>query len=99
MTERVLRWNVSVNDRVQEIGGGDVLMVACRDRLDVVEVWTLETVPEEWPALPPVKPQRRVLVVGTGYALPKTAVRHLGSTVTSPQAALVWHVFEMGDDR
>lgn len=28
---RVLRWTVLVNDQVQQIGGGDVLLVACRD--------------------------------------------------------------------
>ena len=89
MTDRaVLKWDVPVDDTPHQIGGGQVLHVACQHSASVVTVWTLE--PRNRDA---VTAMRRVQVFGTGQPLPYFA-EHVGSTVTAG-GALVWHVFEL----
>lgn len=86
--DRVLRWEVPVDDDWHSIGGGQVLHVACKpDRADVVHVWTLEPVD---PAAE--EPHRIVSAFGTGHHIDRNAVGdHLGTALALP---LVWHVFE-----
>lgn len=79
--QRVLRWDVPVDDDWHEIGAGAVVHVAARGYRerpgDLVEVWTLE----ETPGIDTSKlPKRSVSVFGTGHLLPRDAV-HVGSAV------------------
>lgn len=87
--ERVLRWEVAVDDLPHEIGGGDVLHVAQGrgGALNIVDVWTRERF--DGPRL--VKPKRRVQAYGTGQPIDWVAP-HLGTAVAGP---LVWHIFEV----
>jgi hypothetical protein len=92
---RVLRYEVPVDDSWHEIGGGWVVHVdnrppAFTGLLPRVEVWTVEELPDDWPATPGLTPHRRVIVVGTGHRIPDTAVEHLGSVLDGP---FVWHLF------
>lgn len=100
MIRRVLRWNVPVDDQWHEIGAGKVLHVNDRlpqfahergPREDVVEVWTEEACPDDFPASE-VEGRRSVRVFGTAQPLPDDAVVHLGSAL-SPLGRLVWHVY------
>lgn len=90
MKRRVLKWDVLVDDREHEIGGGRVRLVACQHSHDVVQVWTEETDHPDWEFA--ARP-RMVRVFGTGQPLPEAA-NHLGSVVTAG-GALVWHVYEV----
>ena len=84
---RVLRWEIPVDDRWHEIGGGRVLHVACRaPSIDIVHVWTVA--PDSTPTAP-----RRARFIATGQPLPATAGDHLGTAITHDDT-LVWHVFE-----
>lgn len=80
---RVLKWNVPVDDKDHPIGAGPVVLVACQDGPEVVQVWTVE---DEGPC-----DRRRARVYGTGQAVPPDDL-HIGSTVAA-RGALVWHVF------
>lgn len=102
--QRVLRWEVPVDDEWHEIGAGRVVEVAVRntrtlDERNLVEVWTLEG------AHPPGTTEpgpRSVIVVGTGHPAPPNT-EYLGTAIvpllTMDQltirsvAGLVWHVF------
>lgn len=86
-TQRVLRWNVPVNDRPHSVGGGPVALVASRET-GMVEVWTVETVNS---LLECAAPKRTVQVFGTGHRVPDGA-EHMGSALDGP---LVWHLFEV----
>lgn len=81
---RVLKWDVSVDDRPHRIGGGKVLHVACQGPVDVVQVWTLETGTDF--------PMVDVQVFATGQPLPGSVVEFVGTTLAYP---LVWHVFKV----
>ena len=91
MTDRaVLKWEVPVDDRPHEIGGGEIVSVACQfpeSRPDVVMVWTIESRPEL------TVPKRVVQVYGTGHPLPNI-VTPLGSAI-AVGGGLVWHVMEL----
>lgn len=81
---RVLRWEVPVDDVWHEIGGGQVVHVASRQGLAIVEVWTLR----DGSGTP--FPGTEVRVFGTGHPLPDDVGAHLGTTLAGP---LVWHLF------
>lgn len=85
MSLRVLKWNVPVDDKPHEIGGGHVLLVACQHGPESVQVWTVE-----------LDEPRTLLaqVFGTGQPLPGSVQAHVGSAVTAG-GELVWHVFEV----
>jgi hypothetical protein len=91
MTSRaVLKWEVPVDDRVHEIGGGEIVSIACQypeSRPDVVMVWTVEERSDG------SGPKRQVQVYGTGHPLSNFA-KPLGSAIAAG-GALVWHVMEM----
>lgn len=79
--QRVLRWDVPVDDQWHEIGGGRVVHVAARAHRkrpgDLVEVWTLEG------AHPPgtTEPGKRsVIVIGTGHTAPENT-EYIGTAV------------------
>lgn len=79
--QRVLRWDVPVDDDWHEIGGGRVVHVAARAHRkrpgDLVEVWTLEG------AHPPgtTEPGKRsVIVIGTGQPAP-ARTHYVGTAV------------------
>lgn len=79
--QRVLRWEVPVDDQWHDIGAGRVVEVAAREHRkrpgDLVEVWTLEG------AHPPgtTDPGKRsVIVVGTGHPAPINT-EYLGTAV------------------
>lgn len=69
--QRVLRWDVPVDDDWHPIGTGRAVHVAARGHRkrpgDLVEVWTLEDGPDTGPW---EVPTRLVTVVGTGHAVP-----------------------------
>ncbi len=85
MTRRVYRWEVPIDDKPHDIGGGPVLHVALRGEPDVVHVWTEELPRQEsvWHV------PRHVQVFGTGHNLPDGAY-HVGSCVAEP---FVWHLY------
>jgi hypothetical protein len=80
--QRVLRWDVPVDDQWHEIGAGYVAHVAARTHRerhgDLVEVWTVEDVADTQVSV--VVPMRSVAVVGTGHQVPDNA-EHIGSAV------------------
>ena len=81
--QRVLRWDVPVDDQWHDIGAGAVVHVAARGYRerpgDLVEVWTLESSPGA--GLDPGDVRKRsVSVFGTGHLLPRDA-QHIGSAV------------------
>jgi hypothetical protein len=82
--QRVLRWDVPVDDQWHEIGAGYVLEVASRgyrDRPgDLTEVWTLEQVEDATFKAVENLPKRSVIVVGTGHQVPDNA-EHIGTAV------------------
>ena len=99
---RVLRWDVLINDTVQEIGGGKVVFVHCRpDELRPgparrVEVWTEEEIPDgmSWKEFGDL-PMRKVAVFGTAHPI-SDGLEHIGSAVDpNPMNRLVWHVYEV----
>ena len=90
MARRVLKWDVPVDDREHEIGGGRVRLVACQHSHDIVQVWTEEP---EHPGFGRTTPPRMARVFGTGHPLPEAA-NHLGSVVTAG-GSLVWHLYEV----
>lgn len=99
-TRRVLRWAVPVDDRWHAIGNGKVVMVGCRNHTAglpsaLVEVWTEELCPDNWPKSS-VPDERRVTVVGTGHPIPDEAQVHLGS-VFDAGGSLVWHLYSEAD--
>lgn len=81
--QRVLRWDVPVDDGWHEIGAGPVVHVAARSHRerpgDLVEVWTLEDTPTTFIDADGI-PRRSVSVYGTGNRLPDD-VYHLGTAV------------------
>lgn len=79
---RVLKWAVPVDDRPHEIGAGPVVLVACQDGPDVVQVWTDESAGGQVET-------RSARVYGTGQYVPAGG-GHLGSVTAG---SLVWHVF------
>ena len=83
---RVLKWNVPVDDRPHEIGGGPVTLVACQDGdPGMVQVWTAES--GQMPVLAQVH--------GTGHLI--TDDSHIvGSVIVH---GLVWHVSTRRNDR
>lgn len=84
--KRILKWNVSVNDRVTEIGAGRVIHIGCQDGPDVVQVWTEESDQRK-------DRKRKVRVVATGEPYDDECVA-LGSVVyaTPIVGSLVWTV-------
>lgn len=80
--QRVLRWDVPVDDQWHEIGAGYVAHVAARTHRerhgDLVEVWTVEDVADTQVTV--VVPMRSVTVVGTGHQVPDNT-EHIGSAV------------------
>jgi DNA-binding transcriptional regulator YhcF (GntR family) len=103
--QRVLRWEVPVDDEWHEIGAGRVVEVAVRNtrrtfnQRDVVEVWTLENTPD---VSTEDLVKRSAMIVGTGQPAPENT-EYLGTAIvplfTMEQfsvrsvAGLVWHVF------
>lgn len=85
--DRVLKWDVPVDDQPHKIGTGPVVLVACQDRADVVQVWTHE--------VGPPRQSRVVQAFATGRVLPQNARTHVGSTLALG-GSLVWHVFDVG---
>lgn len=111
--QRVLRWDVPVDDQWHEIGAGYVAHVAARTHRDrpgdLVEVWTVEDTGTRVADLP----MRSVTVVGTGHVAPDNT-EHIGTAVVPAfdlvtpdsrggvvqihsRAGLVWHVFAKYD--
>lgn len=109
--QRVLRWDVPVGNAWHEIGAGPVVHVAARDYRrkpgDLIEVWTLEHVPDDVTTFD--IPKRSVGVFGTNHPLPD-GVYHIGTAIVpsfrvvggptrgtveriETAADLVWHVF------
>src|SRR3990167_8566141 len=79
--QRVLRWDVPVDDKWHDIGAGRVVHVAARDHRkrpgDLVEVWTLE----ESAGTNTAGPRKRsVKVIGTGHPAPGDTA-YLGTAV------------------
>lgn len=99
MQRRVLRWEVPVDDRWHQIGGGEVLLVDARPLMPGfatprLEVWTQESVDMDWPNSDPRALKRDVAVFGTGHVLDPQAGEHLGSVIDrGVDGALVWHLF------
>lgn len=87
MSLRVLKWDVSVDDRSHPIGVGRVLHVAIQYHPDQVQVWTLE---DEMT----LRSERHVQVFATGQPLPGSTTAHVGTAIAAG-GALVWHVFEV----
>lgn len=81
MKQRVLRWDVPVDDEWHEIGGGRVVEVSARTQRerpgDLVEVWTLEGAHVPTTTEPPM---RSVIVIGTGHTAPPNT-EYLGTAV------------------
>jgi hypothetical protein len=84
MSERVLKWDVPVDDEYHPIGAGQVALVAIQHNPNVVNVWTVEDARDAKPDLRPAR------VYGTGQ--PVDLPEHLGS-VLAFGGSLVWHVF------
>lgn len=80
--QRVLRWDVPVDDQWHEIGAGYVAHVASRAHKhrpgDLVEVWTVEEVADTQVTV--TVPMRSVTVIGTGHQVPDDA-EHIGTAV------------------
>ena len=86
--QRVLRWEIPVDDEWHWIGAGQVAHVAARTHRerpgDLVEVWTIEQTPD--PAEHREQdttfrvPMRPAIAVGTGHPSPIGA-EHLGTAV------------------
>jgi hypothetical protein len=79
--QRVLRWEVPVDDEWHEIGAGRVVEVAARAHHqrpgDLVEVWTLE----DFAGTSTADLRRRpVTVIGTGHPAPNDAA-YLGTAI------------------
>src|SRR4051812_14815663 len=90
MTDRaVFKWRVPIDDRLHQIGGGQVVHVGAQypDDYDVVTVWTIESRER------PIDKTRQVQIYGTGHPLPYFAT-HLGSVVVA-EGRFVWHLFEL----
>lgn len=84
--QRVLRWDVPVDDQWHDIGAGYVVNVASRHYYerpgDLVEVWTLEDTADTNPGDSLSIPMRSVTVVGTGHPVPENT-EHVGSAVVA----------------
>lgn len=84
--QRVLRWDVPVDDQWHDIGAGYVVNVASRHYYerpgDLVEVWTLEDTADTNPGDSLSIPMRSVTVVGTGHRVPENT-EHVGSAVVA----------------
>lgn len=82
--QRVLRWEVPVDDDWHDIGAGYVVEVAARDHRsspgDLVEVWTLEDTADTNPGDSLSIPMRSVTVIGTGHPVPPDT-EHVGSAI------------------
>jgi hypothetical protein len=105
--QRVLRWEVPVDDEWHEIGAGRVVEVASRAHHqrpgDLVEVWTLEDFAGTSTA---DLRKRSVKVIGTGHPAPEDTA-YLGTAIVptlrvenpshpnlvESSAGLVWHMF------
>ncbi len=95
---KVYRHDVKIDDTIQTIGGGKVVMV--HSRLDSfsggpasrVEVWTEESFTGEDPSVTD-DVEREVIVKGTGHEIPD-GFEHLGSAIDpNPDYLLVWHIY------
>lgn len=87
MNGSVLRWEVPIySSEKHRIGGGEVVLTACRDR-GLVEVWTREEISPAGRTIPP----RAVRIFGTGHPL-VGAGKHIGSAIDGIYA---WHIFEV----
>lgn len=80
--QRVLRWEVPVDDGWHEIGAGRVVEVAVRKtrtsgERELVEVWTLEGATFPGTSEPT---KRSVIVVGTGQTAPENT-EYLGTAI------------------
>lgn len=79
--QRVLRWEVPVDDKWHQIGAGRVVEVASRTHRerpgDLVEVWTLEQTRDASTA---DLQQRSVIIVGTGHPAPMDST-YLGTSI------------------
>lgn len=82
---RVLRYEVPVDDRWHALNLlGDIMHVATR-RADVVELWVLDV---------DALVTREFRVFATGEQMPTGLhLRHVGTAIV-PGGALVWHLFE-----
>lgn len=90
--QRVLKWNVPVDDRPHQIGGGPVVLVDCQyGDPSNVQVWTVENGNQR-----PVIAQ----VYGTGQPAPTDAFA-VGSVLVEGHTfgTLVWHVLTRPGDR
>lgn len=98
--QRVLRWEVPVDDAWHKIGAGDVVQVAARGHRerpgDLIEVWTLEEAADTTFKTVEALLRRVVTVIGTGHAAPENA-RHIGSVVV-PWFGLVPSMLRGGKD-
>ena len=96
--QRVLRWDVPVDDGWHDIGAGRVVHVAARTHRerpgDMVEVWTLEDTPDLGTAN---LIKRSVIVVGTAHPAPENT-EYLGSAVVL-NLQLVPSMLRGGPDR
>lgn len=79
---RILRYEVPVDDQWHLFRAGEPLHVACRDT-EVVEFWAWETADG-------TLAYREFLVVGTGHYV-EEGVRHIGTALV-PGGGLVWHL-------
>ncbi len=85
MSGRILRYEVPVDDQPHTITCGPVLHVACRDSIDVVELWAVRQ--------PRRSEQPRTFqVFGTGQPIPD-GWEWRGTVVVS-SVRLVWHLHE-----
>lgn len=97
--QRVLRWDVPIDDAWHKIGAGDVVHVATRTHRerpgDLVEIWTLEDTAPDGIQFDDLR-KRAVTAVGTGHPVPDNT-RHIGSAVV-PTFSLVPSMLRGGKD-
>lgn len=80
--QRVLRWEIPVDDQWHQIGAGYVVEVSARSHRDrpgdLVEVWTLEDTGDTTDTVK--LPMREVTIVGTGHPVPDNT-EHVGTAI------------------
>lgn len=87
--KQVLKWNVPVDDRIHEIGGGRIIHAACQYGPESVQVWTDEEYFPDDHHNPYPLPKQRVMIVGTGHSFHDSG--EAICSVVDP-SGLVWHV-------